>query len=310
MSWRTGLTIFSIIVICALLCSGVGLATHFNRASTEITAAPDPYQPMSTPSVSDDENPVNILIVCEENSIANDIYVLNYTPETGVANFLIIPGNTKTIYGTKLNSVAAEKGTIALIDYLKINFNLNIRYYLKFDYTAFKTIVDSLDGVSYNLPTAFRSETTNLGAGTQVYSGDMAVALFRFTQPQGGLYTKELEQYYDGTPYARTLLHADFITALLTQKGNATYIPRITNIVAECGTRIETNITAEEWLALIAQADTVSTKKITQYILSGTEETGGNEFFVSNGRIREMELDREYPLSEATNSIFWSISLR
>lgn len=309
MNWRSGLTIFSIIVVCALLFSGVVLATHFNQASTEITAAPDPYQQSATPSVSADENPVNILIVCEEESVANDIYILNYTPETGVSNFLTIPGNTKTIYGTKLNSVAAEKGTIALIDYIKINFGINIRYYFKFDYTAFKTIIDIVDGVSYNLPAAFRSETTNLDAGTQVYSGDMAVALFRFTHPTDGFYTKELEQYYDGTPYARTLLHADFMTTFLMQKGNATYIPRVTQMVAECGTRIETNVTLTEWTELIANADTISTKKITQYILSGTEETGGNEFFVSNGRIKEMELDREYPLSDATNSIFWSTSL-
>lgn len=309
MNWRTGLTIFSIIVVCALLLSGVVLSVHFNQASTEITPAPDPYVPVPTPAVSDEGNPVNILLVCEEAGVANDIYILNYTPETGVSNFLTIPGNTKTIYGTKLNSVMAEKGTIALIDYIKTNFDINIRYYFKFDYTAFQKIVDIVDGVSYNLPVAFRSETTNLDAGTQVYSGNMAVALFRFTQPTDGLYTKELEQYYDGTPYARTLLHADFMTTFLTQKGNSTYIPRMTQIVAECGTRIETNVTVDEWTAFVANADTISTKKITQYILSGTEETGGNEFFVSNGRIKEMELDREYPLSEATGSIFWSTSL-
>lgn len=309
MNFRAGLTIFSIIIVFALTVSGMVLAVNFNHAGADVTPAKDPYQPQATPGVNENENPVNILLVCEENNIANDIYILNYTPETGVANFLTIPGNTKTIYGTKLSAISGEKGTISLINYLKVNFGFNIRYYVKFDYTALKEIVDAMDGVTYNLPADFYSETTNLKAGTQVYSGDMAVALFRFIDPIDGLYTKELTQYYDGTPYARTLLHTDFITAFLTQKGNASYIPRATQVLAQCGTRIETNITADEWTDFIAAADTISTKKITQYILSGTEEPAGNQFFVSNGRIKEMEVDREYTLAEVTNSIFWSTSL-
>lgn len=309
MNFRVGLSIFSIIIVCALTISGMVLAVNFNHASADITPATDPYQPDATPGVSENENPINILIVCEEENVANDIYILNYTPETGVANFLTIPGNTKTIYGTKLSTISGQKGMISLIDYMKVNFGFNIRYYVKFDYTALKYIVDAMDGVTYNLPVDFYSETTNLKAGTQIYSGDMAVALFRFTDPANGLYTQELSKYYDGTPYARTLLHTDFITAFLTQKGNATYIPRVTDVLAQCGTRIETNITAAEWTELIAKADTISTKKITQYILSGTEETDGNQFFISNGRIKEMEVDREYALTEVVNSIFWSTSL-
>ena len=309
MNIRVGLTIFSVIIVCALAISGMVLAGNFNHANAEVTPAEDPYRPESTPSISENENPVNILIVCEEAQIADDIYILNYTPETGVANMITIPGNTKTIYGTKLNTISGQKGMISLIDYIKIHFGFNIRYYFKLDYTALKHIVDAVDGVSYNLPTNFYSETTNLTAGTQVYSGDMAVALFRFRDPANGLYTQELAKYYDGTPYARTLLHTDFITTLLTQKGNVTYIPRMTQILTKCGTRIETNVTAEEWIELIAKADTISTKKITQYILSGKEESNGNQFFISNGRIKEMEVDREYTLAEVTNSIFWSTSL-
>ena len=309
MNFRVGLTIFSIIIAFALIVSGMVLAGTFNHANAEVTPAQDPYKPEATPSISENENPVNILIVCEEARIANDIYILNYTPETGVANMLTIPGNTKTIYGTKLNAISGQKGMIALIDYIKVHFGFNIRYYFKLDYTALKQIVDTVDGVTYNLPVAFYSETTNLTAGTQVYSGDMAVALFRFTDPKDGLYTQELAKYYNGTPYARTLLHTDFITALLTQKGNASYIPRMTQIIAQCGTRIETNVTAEEWIELIAKADTISTKKITQYIMAGAEESGSNQFFVNNGRIKELEVDREYALAEVANSIFWSTSL-
>ncbi len=309
MNFRVGLSIFSIIIVCALTISGMVLAVNFNHASADITPAKDPYQPDATPGVSENENPINILIVCEEKKIANDIFILNYTPETGVANLLTVPGNTKTIYGTKLNTISGQKGMISLIDYMKINFGFNIRYYVKFDYTALKYIIDAVDGVTYNLPADFYSETTNLKAGTQIYSGDMAVGLFRFTDPADGLYTQELAQYYDGTPFARTLLHTDFITALLTQKGNASYIPRLTQILETCGTRIETNVTAVEWTDLITKSDTISTKKITQYIMAGTEEPDGNQFFISNDRIKEMEVDREYTLAEVTNSIFWSTSL-
>lgn len=309
MNFRGGLTIFSIIIACALAVSGMILANNFNHASTDITPAPDLFLPQNTPSVSANENPVNILLLCEEEGIANDIYILNYTPETGVASFLTIPGNTKTIYGTKFNTLTREKGIISLIDYIKVNLGFNIRYYVKFDYTALKYIVDGVDGVTYHLPADFYSETTNLKAGTQTYSGDMAVALFRFTEPAEGLYTQELSQYYDGTPYARTLLHTDFITSLLTQKGNASYIPKMTEILEQCQTRIETNVTVDEWSTLISTAETINIKKLTQYILSGTEETDGKQFFISSDNIKELDGVREYLLSEVTNSIFWSSSL-
>lgn len=308
MNLRKGLTIFSVILVCVLFVSGVFLTARYNAAAFDVTPAEDPY-PTSSGTVIQDSSSVNILIVCEENHVADDIYILNYSPETNVSNFLTLPGNTQTLEKGKINSIVSSDGMIGLIDYIKANLGINIRYYFKFDYTAFKDIVDILDGVSFNVPVDFKSETTNLNAGTQMFSGDMAVSLFRFKDPYDGHYTKELLEYYDGTQYERTLLHADFIVSLLSQKGNATYIPRLTDVLSQCGTRIETNITADEWTGLIAKADTISTKKITQYILAGTEETDGNQFFVSNGRIKEMEVDREYALSEVVNSIFWSTSL-
>ena len=309
MNLRKASTIFSLILIFTLFITGIVLAVQYNLAASTVdkinftTPVPDGAQ-------SHEGAPINILLVCEENQSANNIYILNYSPDTNVTNILIIPGNTKTPDNRILSSIMGENGAMAMVDYIKAHIGINIKYYFKFDLTAFEKIVDSLDGVSFSLPVDFKSNVAQLDAGSRLYSGEMAVMLFRFIEPADGKYDVGMKELYDGTPYARTILHSNFISELFLQKANLNYISRVPMIIEACGTRIETNITDEDITKLVADADRINIKNITKYILSGTEESSGNKFFIFNGRIKEVGVEREYTVAEKAATSFASASLR
>ena len=308
MNLRKALTRFSLILTIALFISGIALIGQYNDAAEEL---PSFSVPVATPTnelpENNDNSPYNILIIVEEKSVANDIYILNYSPITSNYSLLLIPGHLKTSENSRINSVIDSKGTINMINYIKANLGINIKYYLKMDYTAFAKAIDLLEGVTYTISSDFTSETTNLKAGTQVYTGKMAVELFRFIDPFNKKYTKELLEFYDGTPYARTLMHGEFMFQLLLQKGNFAYIPKFTQIIAECGKRIETNLTSENVADFVAEANNISIKRIDRYILTGVETDG---YFNFNGKVKQIATAaREYTIDEVIITSFSSRSL-
>ena len=313
MNLRKILSIFCFILIFTLLITGFVLVSRYNNSesNTPIYSNVKTYTPSGSTPVPQINKSYNILVTCEEAGVADDIFILNYSPDTNNVNLLTIPGNYKTIEGIKMSATLGDKGALGLINNLKANFDLSIKYYVKFDYTAFVEIINILDGVTYAIPYDFKSATTNLSSNQSVYSGKMAVELFRFRDPFDNKYTKTmLESSYDGTQYKRTLMHADFIFALLTQKANSEYLSKIQEIITTCGKRIETNLTQKNIDKVLEDAPGIIIKRINQYIIVGVDENDLNGFFKFSNLVKEVSVsEREYELSYVVETYFKSDSI-
>ena len=314
MNLRKALMIFSVILIFTLLISGMVLVGQYNNSAGNDSGT-KPIAPSTTPPRTDGISSVNILLVCEEGNSADDIYIINYMLGRNVVNLMTIPGNYRNTEGNKLSTVMGANGALGMIDNLKINFNINIRYYIKFDYTAFSKMVDILDGVNFSIPYAFKSETTNLEGGRSLYTGKMAVELFKFKDPYESRYTQEmLDSSYDGSLAKRRDLHTNFIYELLLQKGNASFISRMGKMIEECGRRIETNISEDDITELNKDAVNINIKKVNRYLLTGTDGNDLNEFFIlSNRHVTEIDIEdpvnRQYDLQDTVNQFFKSGSI-
>lgn len=297
----------SFILVSALLISGTVLVVQYNRAGTH--AAPITSFPANLSSENRISS-VNILLVCEENKIAEDIYILNYSPITQETSLLTIPGNTqiisldttdKTPRPMMIKDFMQGQGVMPLIDYIKANYGMNIRYYVRFDYGALKQIVDGLDQVPFLLPADLQSDTTNLSGAEseQNFTGKMAVELFRFTTPWNHRYSQTMLDHklnFNQTSENRTILHAKFIIALLSSKGNPNYIPKLQGILKDCGTRVSTNISAEAFTQLEQDAAKISLAKITHYILDGTWQEDKAQSFLFNNHIKKLGEDAGFSI--------------
>lgn len=179
--------------------------------------------------------PVTILLMGfdEEGFRTDSIILMQYSPQKNRISGLSIP---RDLY-VKLNGMPKKvnevycRGGIKLV-YRTVEKITGIQpdHYVTFDFKAFRELVNTLDGVEYNVPfnmnydDPFQKLHIHLNKGPQLLDGDKAEQMVRYRKSNDGR-----RGYLDGD-LGRIRMQQDFLKALIDQKLKLRYISKVDDI--------------------------------------------------------------------------------
>ena len=247
---------------------------------------------------SSSKDPVNILVLVGDKvgSNTDTIMLVNYNPSTAKMSMLSIPRDTKvSIKGSKvpkINSAYAAGGAKRSIQAVEDLLGVNIKYYVYFNISTVKKVVDLVDGVQFEVPVDLKYDDPaqnlhiDLKKGLQVLDGDKAEQLLRFRKPQSGRYSKELLKYYDGSDLNRIGMQQKFIKELIKQKANIKYISKMDDILKEVFKNVKTNMSMNDAMKLAYNASKLNSENVNSFTISGDSQNKNGYYFIYNKKIR------------------------
>ncbi|HOV27024.1 MAG TPA: LCP family protein [Pseudobacteroides sp.] len=303
MNIRKFYLIMTTIVTTFLFSSGVWLLLLINTTA----ASPEDGSPNSQGSLINnmiqpfvaDKNPVNILVLGGDKVAGNTdtMMLVNFTPSTGKINIISTPRDSRVkIKGlgfTKINAAYPKGGADLAIETLSNFLGVRIKYYVYVDTSAFRKIIDLLDGVDYYVPVdmyyndPIQNLHINLKKGQQHLDGKKAEQFMRFRKPQGK-YTKELMEYYDGSDLKRIEAQQNFIRELIKQKTNIKYISKVSDIIDVVLDSVETNITSSDALKLAQNISNIDITGMKTFTVPGTDaQINGIWYYIPDRKATE-----------------------
>ena len=194
--------------------------------------------------------------------------------------------NRNGVYGQcKLTEVHAYAGkgnrcsfSVAMLEEL---LDIQIDYYVKFDLTAFKKVVDAVGGVDFYVPQDMYWDMTdtggpliNLREGMQHLDGDKAEQLVRF---RDGYAQKDLK---------RIEVQQEFITALIEKVcSSQTLMSKLDDLVEVVLDCTESDVTVTEALKYVKYVKDLDPAKITSDTVPGE---GGSYFDMDEEGTKEL----------------------
>ena len=194
--------------------------------------------------------------------------------------------NRNGVYGQcKLTEVHAYAGkgnrcafSVAMLEEL---LDIQIDYYVKFDLTAFKKVVDAVGGVDFYVPKDMYWDMTdtggpliNLREGMQHLDGDKAEQLVRF---RDGYAQKDLK---------RIEVQQEFITALIEKVcSSQTLMSKLDDLVEVVLDCTESDVTVTEALKYVKYVKDLDPAKITSDTVPGE---GGSYFDMDEEGTKEL----------------------
>ncbi|MEC5423487.1 LCP family protein [Virgibacillus sp. C22-A2] len=179
-------------------------------------------------------------------SIPRDTYV--YIPEVG--------------YETKINHAHAYGGPHATIETVESLLDIPVDYYVRVNFHAFVDVVDSLNGITVEVPYEFRESNSmdkrdaiHLLAGEQVLDGEEALALAR---------TRKLDN-----DIQRGKRQQDIIKAIVNKAVSVNSILKYDNIIDAIGENLATNMSFGEMKSFISYGTSGSGIDIESLTLEG-----------------------------------------
>ena len=179
-----------------------------------------------------------LFVGTDNNGGADTIFTYRMSESKGKAYIVAIPRDTKTADGQKISSLLVqENGDAKLIQAVSEITTQPVADYVRMDLTAIETVIDTLDGITFDVPQNMDYEDSvqdlsiHLKAGEQVLSGNDALGLLRYRQgyPQQDLSRIEVQQA--------------FLQEMFQQKCNPAYLKEIPEILETTKGHVVTNLT-------------------------------------------------------------------
>ena len=212
-------------------------------------------------------------------SLTDVIMIYQIDPQSGTVNMLSIPRDSKVTYNgrtEKINAVhsygtqqadpqGGNRGDEFAIKFISGFTGIPINHYMCINTTAFRQIIDALDGFDFDVPRDMNYDDDwqdlhiHLSAGMQHLDGDKAEQLVRFRR-------------YAGGDIDRVKTQQAALLALVDQKVNAEYISRVPDVFRIIMDNVSTDMTLAQTVAL---ADDV--------LLAAENEDGGINTYLAEG---------------------------
>ena len=213
--------------------------------------------------------------------------LVRVNPEEGEVNVMSIPRDTRVEipgYGVdKINEANSEGGAELAAQTVMHNFdNVKIDRFVRVSTNAFKEIVDLVGGVEVLVPKEMKYEDKtqgleiNLQPGLQTLDGDKAEQFARFRQ----------DAYGD---IGRVQRQQILLKALRQRMTNPLVITKLPQIVQVLQQHIDTNLSAEEMMALASFGLKLDSKDLHMVMLPGDfsdpEEYGASYWLADHAAI-------------------------
>ena len=239
--------------------------------------------------VQKSEQKFNALLVGVDNSglLADAIMIVNVNKENSTINLLSIPRDTKIYYKgryCKINSCYGD-GIDVLIDEVKKLTGVYLNYYAVITPDTLSTVVDALGGVEYTVEKDMyysdpeQNLNIELKKGKQTLNGTQAEQYCRYRQYVMGDYQRMQAQHR-------------FFKALLEQKLNVKYIPKIYGLYTELEQKIKTNVSLADIVSNIDVMKLLSSGSVNCYDTPGEyndmQKEGVSYYIIKDKNLNEL----------------------
>lgn len=284
------------VLVIALVCAIVfGLNTGSSKennaenpqetANAEEVKAEEPEEKEETPEPEPEpelpKGKVNVLLVGLDKSKARTdvIIVASYDLDNNTVKLLSVPRDTRIYYGGRYQKIngayaynkAGISGTIEAVTRLT---GIPIDHYVEMNLDNFRTVVNSLDGVDFDVPSNMNYDDPaqnlhiHVSKGLQHLDGDKAEQVVRFRRyPEGDI--------------ARIRVQQKFIKALVAQKLYPELIQTLP-VLFEIW-NMKSSLTAENVKDYTEALSELDSENISTYILPGRAGTiGGASYWIAD----------------------------
>ena len=303
---RKGKIILKVILVlaCILVFAAAAFAGYFyfslsnmNNSNGEI---------LDAVSVSKND-PVNILLLgtdigTEGSKSADDpkrtdtMILVHYIPEEKKAVLVSIPRDTLIklklksgrLRNAKINEANADYGTSGAVSAVQDLLNVQINYFIKIDYKAFRNIVDAVGGVDMEIKDNMNYDDTaqdlhiHFKKGETVHlDGEKAEEFFRWRKNNNGtgLATGDI---------GRIENEHIFIEKFIDKFKNIAVIPRIPSILTSVEKNVSTDIKPSMMIDYAIDLLKIDKSNVKMYTLKGTTPTiHGVSYFKYNPDLKE-----------------------
>ena len=191
------------------------------------------------------------LVLGESLNLTDTIMLFSYNPRTQEASMLSIPRDTfigddpdEATAWDKINSVY-QLGVDGLLEDVSNLTGIEVKNYVAVDTAGFKELVDTIGGVTFNVPMDMKYDSYSQGlhidlkAGEQVLDGDKAEQLVRFRHNNDG---STYPASYGLEDEGRMKTQQAFLTELAKQTLTVVNIPKIMDILDIANKYVKTNM--------------------------------------------------------------------
>ncbi len=287
----------TVIVLTILFLFGSGILvlinSHTDTISSDVYASSDEDNPINKiirPLVQNKE-PFNILLLGGDkvNNLSDTMMIANFDPESGKINIMSIPRDTRVFIKNKerkINYAYPSGGVDLTVKTVSELLDVNIKYYAFVDTSAFRKIIDLLDGIDYYIPVdldyddPLQNLHIHLKKGQQTLYGSQAEQYVRFRKPNR--WTKELRKYYDGSDLKRNEAQQRFLKELMKQKLTLQYLPKLTSVINTVFENVETNLTLNEVVKMTGYVSNFKVENISFIPMPGTTYDVSPWYYICN----------------------------
>ena len=226
---------------------------------------------------------INALICGKNENLTDTIIYLNYNVNSGKIAMMSIPRDTSIVSNPtldsslKINYVYTSKGADALVSKVENLLGVNIDYYLVFDASMLKEMVDTIGGVEVDVPMRMKYDDPtqnlhiNLQKGVQVLNGDQAEQFVRFR------HNNDMTVGYPLGDVQRTKVQQEFIKKFIKTVLSTSNIPKIPQLINIALKNTDTNITAREALKYVKDIAKIDLENIYSCTAPGTLKDVGTK---------------------------------
>lgn len=242
--------------------TGAGVASLLNRGAPSLSAQEEP--------AAEPENGkrVSILVLGsderrgETNSRSDTIILVTIDPNLKKAAVISIPRDTRVTLANgevnKINAAYAYGGPESSVKAVQNLLGIPVDYYMELNFEGFAKIVDTLGGVTINVPQRMYkpSEGINLYPGLQRLTGSQALAFVRYRD-------------YELGDIDRTSKQQQFLTALAAEALQPSTITKLPALINEARPYLTTNMGLGTMLKLSRMAPGFTAESVISQTLPG-----------------------------------------
>lgn len=303
-----------ILVVVSIICMALwGIIYAVNYAIIGEDEKLDENGNIITVSSSSKKKVINALICGKNEELTDTIIYLRYNVETGKIGMMSIPRDTSIVSNPTLSSVYKinymyqSKGIMSLVNQVENMLDVNIDYYLVFDASMLKEMVDAIGGVEVDVPIRMKYDDgsqdlhIDLQPGKQVLNGEQAEGFVRFR------HNNDMTVGYPMGDVQRTEVQQDFIKSFISQVLSAKNISKIPDLINIGLKNTETNITAREATKYITDASKIDISGMYSCTAPGDLKDVGDKssnwmsFYILNKSEAQNIIKTKFP-SDGTNS--------
>lgn len=252
--------LFFVILLLFLLSTGIGYAAHLiNKTASlveyshEETGRENDMSKLRKQQVDPIKDNVSVLFIgvdtsehrSEKDGSRSDALLLaTFNKRQETVNLLSIPRDTYVYVReigdyTKINHAHSYGGPRATMETVEDFLNIPVDYYVRINFEAFIDVIDTLDGITYNVPfeinemdSSDRQDKIHLDPGYQTLNGEEALALVRTRK-------------YDND-FERGKRQQEVIKKISNKATSASTLFKLNELLDVVGTNMTTNLTFDE----------------------------------------------------------------